>query len=309
MVLKTFVGINLENSSAGKMTVLKHTGHWLLTEAQQALSKDVDLVVMCGENGQMSTSRLLLGLLLRPEIRNELYSDPDSCLVLEDVSLEDVKDLLKHAFYSQGTVTSESMKKFPFVDWSIFRGRPQADAKSTPSTAVECPICGKALSDKKSLKKHADVVHFNIRNHNCELCGKRFIARNDLTDHVRAVHDKVKAFICDCCGQTLSTRHGLRMHKLIHKDETKSIACSRCDKTFRHLSTYRKHIARIHDFNPDKRLQCESCQRLFNHTEGLKRHVKKFHAVSKPSFQCPFCPLAFVFNYDLNKHTKRVHTS
>ena len=56
---------------------------------------------------------------------------------------------------------------------------------------VECPICGKILSDKKNLKKHADAVHLNIRKHNCTTCGKRFSARNDLLDHVRAVHDKV----------------------------------------------------------------------------------------------------------------------
>ena len=58
-------------------------------------------------------------------------------------------------------------------------------------TNVECPICGKILSDKKNLKKHADAVHLNIRKHHCTACGKRFSARNDLLDHVRAVHDKV----------------------------------------------------------------------------------------------------------------------
>ena len=118
---------------------------------------------------------------------------------------------------------------------------------------------------------------------------------------------KVKAYICDKCGQALSTRHGLRMHKLIHKEESKSIACSRCDKSFRHLSTYRKHIARVHDFVPEQRLKCEGCAKLFNHMEGLKRHMRKFHSGEKPQYQCDLCPMAFVFNYDLNKHKKRVH--
>ena len=95
--------------------------------------------------------------------------------------------------------------------------------------------------------------------------------------------------------------------KLIHKEESKSIACSRCDKSFRHLSTYRKHIARVHDFLPEQRLKCEGCAKLFNHMEGLKRHMKKFHSGEKPQYQCDLCPMAFVFNYDLNKHKKRVH--
>ena len=151
------------------------------------------------------------------------------------------------------------------------------------------------------------VVHLNIRKHQCTVCGKRFILNNDLLDHVRAVHEKVKAYICDTCGQALSTRHGLRMHKLVHKDESKSIACSRCEKSFRHLSTYRKHIARVHEFAPEKRLKC-NCGKMFNHMEGLKRHMKKFHSDEKPQYQCDLCPVApFVFNYDLNKHRKRVH--
>ena len=95
--------------------------------------------------------------------------------------------------------------------------------------------------------------------------------------------------------------------KLIDKEESKSIACSRCDKSFRHLSTYRKHIARVHDFVPEQRLKCEGCAKLFNHMEGLKRHMKKFHSGEKPQYQCDLCPMAFVFNYDLNKHKKRVH--
>ena len=67
----------------------------------------------------------------------------------------------------------------------------ETDADQVEDANVECPICGKILSDKKNLKKHADAVHLNIRKHHCNTCGKRFSARNDLLDHVRAVHDKV----------------------------------------------------------------------------------------------------------------------
>ena len=58
---------------------------------------------------------------------------------------------------------------------------------------------------------------------------------------------------------------------------------------------------------PEQRLKCEGCAKLFNHMEGLKRHMKKFHSGEKPQYQCDLCPMAFVFNYDLNKHKKRVH--
>ena len=92
---------------------------------------------------------------------------------------------------------------------------------------VECNICGKSLSDKKNLKKHCDVVHFNIRKFNCEICIKRFITRKDLMIHIQSIHNQQK-FICDQCGQALSTQQGLRQHSLIHKEGSKSIPCSRC---------------------------------------------------------------------------------
>ncbi|MBJ7883212.1 C2H2-type zinc finger protein, partial [Gelidibacter salicanalis] len=56
----------------------------------------------------------------------------------------------------------------------------------------ECNICGKTLFDKHSLKKHVDVVHFNIRRFQCQSCPKRFSMKNDLEGHVSAVHHRIK---------------------------------------------------------------------------------------------------------------------
>ena len=57
----------------------------------------------------------------------------------------------------------------------------------------QCSICGKKLYDRHSLKKHQDLVHFNIRNFACALCPKRFGVAAELKDHVTTVHDKIKA--------------------------------------------------------------------------------------------------------------------
>jgi len=303
----------------------------LLNEARTCLTSDADLFIKCDNDEKFQTSRLLFALLLQPELQAELLLNENSYLVFQDIKQSDVNQLVENVFYEKGFVSDTYLKQFPFINWELFSSRSKIVVPSVTKadenefevnqepteetdtdqvledTNVECPICGKILSDKKNLKKHADAVHLNIRKHHCTACGKRFSARNDLLDHVRAVHDKVKAYICDKCGQALSTRHGLRMHKLIHKEESKSIACSRCEKSFRHLSTYRKHIARVHDFVPEQRLKCEGCAKLFNHMEGLKRHMKKFHSGEKPQYQCDLCQMAFVFNYDLNKHKKRVH--
>ena len=56
----------------------------------------------------------------------------------------------------------------------------------------QCSICGKTLYDRRSLKKHQYLVHFNIRNFACDQCPKRFGIAADLKDHVTTVHDKIK---------------------------------------------------------------------------------------------------------------------
>jgi KRAB domain-containing zinc finger protein len=114
--------------------------------------------------------------------------------------------------------------------------------------------------------------------------------------------------MCDVCGLCLSTRHALRTHALIHKSDTKVIPCKQCSKTFRHMQTYRKHVARMHEFTLDKRLACANCGKMYNHKEGLTRHVKKFHSAGAGRYRCAHCPAAaFAFNYELNRHTRRFH--
>ena len=122
--------------------------------------------------------------------------------------------MVENVFYEKGFISETYLKQFPFVNWKLFSSsrivvpsmtkedENESEVNQEPTeetdtdqvledTNVECPICGKILSDKKNLKKHADAVHLNIRKHHCNTCGKRFSARNDLLDHVRAVHDKV----------------------------------------------------------------------------------------------------------------------
>ncbi len=88
-----------------------------------------------------------------------------------------------------------------------------------------------------------------------------------------------------------------------------TVSCAQCGRSFRHVSTYRKHVSRVHEFSPARRLQCPHCpgRRLFNHKEGLNRHVKKFHSDLTDQFRCPSCPAAFAFKYDLNRHQRRLH--
>ena len=75
------------------------------------------------------------------------------------------------------------------------------------------------------------------------------------------------------------------------------------------MSTYRKHVSRVHEFSSEKRVKCDICAKFYNHEEGLKRHVKKIHGSEGQEFKCSDCGLGFAFKYDLNRHRRKVHDS
>ena len=65
---------------------------------------------------------------------------------------------------------------------------------------------------------------------------------------------------------------------LLHSEAAGSaVSCSQCGRAFRHVSTLRKHLARVHEFKPEQRLRCEECGGEYNHREGLRRHIRKAH--------------------------------
>lgn len=186
------------------------------------------------------------------------------------------------------------------------------DEKSEPtnqsSTSCQCSHCGKVLSDRKSLRIHEQVIHLNIRKYSCDQCGKDFGQKADMNDHIQQIHKKENKFVCDLCGEILCSRQTLSTHRLVHKDETKNIECHLCSSVFRHKSTFRKHVQRVHEFDQSKMLQCENCKKLFKHMEGLKRHKKKMHSsYSSVRYGCEICSKDYSFQYDLNKHVKNVH--
>ena len=87
----------------------------------------------------------------------------------------------------------------------------------------------------------------------------------------------LQAYVCDICGQALSTRHALRTHKRRHEDKTAgAIPCKLCPMTFRHTQSYRKHVARVHDFTPDQQLECEKCGKTYKHQGCLKFLIRNY---------------------------------
>ena len=179
---------------------MKNSKH-LLEALRSSYHSSKDLTIVC-VNGQFLVSRILFSLILVPELQQEILAHEDAYFIIE-VEKEVLENTVYNSFFSQGIIDEDIIHKMPFVDWNKFklikvkekssqtsvdkiltiekntsRKNTTTSANSTTTandqkTELVCKICGKVLSDKKNLKKHIDVVHFNIRRHNCDICDKR----------------------------------------------------------------------------------------------------------------------------------------
>ena len=138
-------------------------------------------------------SRILFSLILVPELQKEILAHEDAYFIIE-VEKGVLENTVYNSFFSQGIIDQDIVQKMPFVDWNKFKLKVKEKSAqaavdiltiekntsrntttSSSNTANDqkvqiCKICGKKLSDKKNLKKHIDVVHFNIRRHHCNVC-------------------------------------------------------------------------------------------------------------------------------------------
>jgi hypothetical protein len=167
----------------------------------------------------------------------------DSWLALPDASVEDVDNAVRFFSASHYDDAADEQLLVPgslcstlyWINWKkwldcdktseIITGQNPAAKRSKAAPKFsssskrprrirhcDCSICGKTLYDKHSLKKHQDVVHFNIRPHGCPVCQKRFSVANDLRDHVAAVHAKEKVKIKKALSQFRSCCLALCYH-------------------------------------------------------------------------------------------------
>ena len=167
---------------------MKNSKH-LLEALRSSYHSSKDLTIVC-VNGQFLVSRILFSLILVPELQQELLNYEDAYFIIE-VEKEVLENTVYNSFFSNGTVPKELAKKMPFIDWNnkfklkvnekssqnsvnkilTTERNTSRNITTSASTAIDqkaeliCKICGKILSDKKNLKKHIDVVHFNIRDH------------------------------------------------------------------------------------------------------------------------------------------------
>ena len=199
----------------------------------------------------------------------------------------------------------------------------------TSLESVECHICKKHYSSKRSLTTHM-VVHggdkkyrcqycpmaFSLANslklhvrrhtgqrpHKCPLCDATYITSNDLNLHVKK-HGVQNPFTCSVCPEAFPSRKVLDYHMKIHQSPTKrkTHTCPVCGKTFSSKRTATCHM-RTH--TGERPLQCQYCQKRFNWLSTYKKHLSTH---TGKAHGCPVCHKAFHQQALLKEHM-RIHT-
>ena len=76
----------------------------------------------------------------------------------------------------------------------------------------KCEICDKEFKNNNGLKKHFNVVHNFVKEHQCNICQKVYKIQSQLTIHVKISHDIKKHHECDLCEKSFSRAWILKQH-------------------------------------------------------------------------------------------------
>ena len=108
------------------------------------------------------------------------------------------------------------------------------------------------------------------------------------------------------CGRSFKTIRGQKRHEMFCKTEDDKLKCDICDKVFTRKFTRDSHRL-IHVPEEKKDMQCPQCKIQCTTTRSLLNH-KAIYA-KKISYQCEYCNQIFCYQYHLDRHTKRHHSS
>ncbi|XP_013399136.1 zinc finger protein 3-like [Lingula anatina] len=169
----------------------------------------------------------------------------------------------------------------------------------TGEKPYKCTVCGKRFNVMSSLYRH-QRIHDNSAVCTCTVCGKQCSYAGDLKRHMR-IHTGEKPYKCQFCDKRFNRDFILKTHMRIHTGE-KPYKCQFCDKRFNNLSSLKRHM-RIH--TGEKPYKCQFCDKRFNQLPSLKGHLS-VHTGEKP-YKCQYCDRGFNFNYDMQKHIRKVH--
>ncbi|CRK98433.1 CLUMA_CG011791, isoform A [Clunio marinus] len=131
---------------------------------------------------------------------------------------------------------------------------------------LSCSICRRTFKTKEDLKNHK-LLPCRLP---CDICGKMLTQAN-LKRHIDMVHFNIKPYQCDICGKTMTSRVNIAYHMNTHKKfRKKDFQCHICESSFFQKWNLQRHILKNHE--GPKHSTCSICRRTFKTKEGLKNH-------------------------------------
>ena len=172
--------------------------------------------------------------------------------------------------------------------------------------------CKALLSSKKSLKRHINGVHLNIKPYKCTMCDLSFAQIWSLEYHKNTKHFFIRPFRCDFCGKHFAMKSNMSFHvRTVHKtkeNRCEKIACNfnECKVLLSSKISLKRHIDGVH--LKKKPYKCTMCDLSFARNGHLKRHKEAVHLGLRP-YKCPKCNLSFVRKSHLDCHYNAIHAT
>lgn len=167
------------------------------------------------------------------------------------------------------------------------------------------PGCPKTYKDERSVTRHINTEHENLR-FECKVCGDKVTTEKILADHIKRTHENLRPFNCTvpgCKSKPFATEKDLREHNRgVHGVR---VECTLCGQTFARKKHLTGHMVRKH---PEDKLKCEvpGCRSKAFATESeLTEHTKRIH--EKYNCTVPGCEGKFATKLDFDKHNRDEH--
>lgn len=254
----------------------------------------------------------------------------------------------------------ECSRKFPTT-----RGRDRHALMHRIYTPVQCEECSLAFNSYRPLERHLRNVHDKDPMLHCNNCEEEFVMESSLKLHTEIAHqatnkkttkvatirsrklgpirankkcrlvDKTKSnrlFECPSCQEKIFGIRALKAHhKKVHNNQ--EYVCKFCKYKSQCLSTYDRHMVKVHKASTVVLYHCLKCKKGFQDPKELEEHhisfhhaektfrcrfcgeafacvsMLRFHSKSHVAFSCEVCHLGFMKEEALEEHTKNVHTS
>jgi len=154
--------------------------------------------------------------------------------------------------------------------------------KCRPEEKFPCPICGKLLASKQSMRIHTSL-HSSERKFVCEICAKSYRTQSALVSHRNVVHLQKSQFMCHICARTFSFKLAMKRHVMLHMGDLPH-KCNVCSKAFVTSNLLKIHVAKEHERKITH--YCTSCKKGFLDIIGLRRHMRMVCKV--PEYAIPY---------------------